>query len=74
MMWASAKLNYSPDTTLLQSCEAHATDAARVFKPQELVRRCLYVKSRTFRMCEMQVALCAARTITCLALSPPRLV
>ena len=42
MMWAFARLKYSPDTALLQSCEAHATDTARVLKPQELVRRCCF--------------------------------
>ena len=30
MMWAFAKLAYTPDTTLLQSCEAHAIRTARV--------------------------------------------
>ena len=38
MMWAFAKLNYRPDTTLLRSCEAHAVRTAATFTPQNLVR------------------------------------
>ena len=41
MMWAFAKLNYSPKATLLQGCEAHATRIAGAFSPQGLVRCCL---------------------------------
>ena len=42
MMWASAKLEYSPDDTLLRGCEAHATRNAGAFDPQALVRCCLF--------------------------------
>ena len=41
MMWAFAKLSYTPDKELLQSCEAHAVSTARAFSPQDLVRCCL---------------------------------
>ena len=43
MMWALAKLDYSPDDTLLlRGCEAHATRIAGAFSPQGLVRCCLF--------------------------------
>ena len=41
MMWAFAKLSYTPDKELLQSCEAHAVRIVGAFKPQALVRCCL---------------------------------
>ena len=40
MMWAFAKLEYSPDDTLLRGCEAYATRSAGAFSPQALVRCC----------------------------------
>ena len=42
MMWAFAKLNYSPSAMLLRGCEAHATRIAGAFSPQELVCCCYY--------------------------------
>ena len=41
MLWAFAKLNYSPKAALLQGCEEHATRIAETIKPQGLVRCCL---------------------------------
>ena len=59
MMWAFAKLNYSPDATLLLSCEAQGTRIAGTMDPQELVRHyfLVYIKSvdRVF-----EVPLCQA--------------
>ena len=45
MMWAFAKLAYTPDKELLQSCEAHAVRIAGAFIPQSLVRCCLLQRS-----------------------------
>ncbi len=47
LMWAFAKLSYSPDATLLRSCEAHAVRIAGAFTSQCLVRCCFlnYVSS-----------------------------
>lgn len=44
MIWAFAKLTYSPDATLLRGCEAHATRTAGAFNPQELVRYFLFIE------------------------------
>ena len=46
MMWAFAKFNHSPDASLLQSCEAHATRIARAFTPQGVVRCCPFTIKR----------------------------
>ena len=45
MMWAFAKLTYTPDKELLQSCEAHAVRTVGAFSPQSLVRCCLFQSS-----------------------------
>ena len=44
MMWAFAKLDYSPNEMLLRGCEAHATRCAGAFSPSALVRCCLFLE------------------------------
>ena len=57
MMLAFAKLSYSPNATLLQSCEAHDTRIAGEFTPRGLVRRCLYVSKRHHWVFDMPLML-----------------
>ena len=45
MMWAFAKLSFTLDKELLQSCEAHAVSTDRAFSPEDLVRCCLLQSS-----------------------------
>ena len=49
MLWAFAKLDYSPGAALLRACEAHATRISSSFSGHGLVRRCSesYVNDRT---------------------------
>ena len=55
MMWAFAKLEFTPGAALMRSCEAHAVREAGTFIPQELVRCCLLAHKRQKCKCEVQV-------------------
>lgn len=52
LMWAFAKLSYSPDATLLRTCEAHATSSVDPFAPHDLVRRCFLIGLKCGSRCD----------------------